>query len=52
MGDRKEMHEVMKHVFSGELKPIVDKVFPLKEAAIAHQYVQDRKVFGKVILKP
>lgn len=52
MGDRKEMREVMKHVFSGELKPIVDKVFPLKDAAIAHQYVQDRKVFGKVILKP
>lgn len=52
MGDRIEMREVMKHVFSGELKPIVDKVFPLKDAAQAHQYVQDRKVFGKVVLKP
>ncbi len=51
MGDRQEMREVMKHVFSGKLKPIVDKVFPLQDAAQAHQYVQDRKVFGKVILK-
>lgn len=52
MGNRAEMREVMKHVFSGELKPIVDKVFPLKDAAMAHQYVQDRKVFGKVVIKP
>lgn len=52
MGDRSEMREVMKHVFSGKLKPIVDKVFPLKDAAAAHQYVQDRKVFGKVVIKP
>ena len=52
MGNREEMREVMKHVFSGKLKPIVDQVFALKDAAKAHQYVQDRKVFGKVVLKP
>jgi NADPH:quinone reductase-like Zn-dependent oxidoreductase len=52
MGNRTEMREVMKHVFSGDLNPIVDKVFALKDAALAHQYVQDRKVFGKVVLKP
>jgi NADPH:quinone reductase-like Zn-dependent oxidoreductase len=52
MGNHEEMKTVMSHVFDGRLKPIVDKVFPLKDAALAHQYVQDRKVFGKVILKP
>jgi NADPH:quinone reductase-like Zn-dependent oxidoreductase len=52
MGNRNEMREVMSHVFSGKLKPIVDKVFKLEDAATAHQYVQDRKVFGKVVIKP
>lgn len=52
MGNHQEMKEVMKHVFDGQLKPIVDKVFPLKDAALAHQYVEDRKVFGKVVLRP
>jgi len=52
MGNRQEMRDVMKYVFDGSLKPIVDKIFSLKDAALAHQYVQDRKVFGKVVLKP
>ena len=52
MGNRQEMRDVMKHIFDGTLKPIVDRVFPLKDASLAHQYVQDRKVFGKVVLKP
>lgn len=33
-------------------RPQVDKVFPFEEAATAHQYIQDRKNVGKVLLKP
>jgi NADPH:quinone reductase-like Zn-dependent oxidoreductase len=28
----------------------VDKVFPLDQAAAAHRYLEDRRVFGKVVL--
>lgn len=33
-------------------RPTVDKVFPFKEAAAAHQYIEERKNIGKVLLKP
>ena len=35
----------------GVAKPIVDRVFPFAEAAAAHHYIQDRKNFGKVLLR-
>ena len=35
---------------SGKLKVQVDKVFPLWEAARAHEALESRQVFGKVVL--
>lgn len=35
---------------AGKLTAHVDKVFPLEQAGEAHQYVQDRKNIGKVLL--
>ena len=52
MGTMGELHEVLKHVFSGKLKPVVDKVFPLQEARAAHQYLQNSRMFGKLVLAP
>ncbi len=36
---------------SGRIKPIVDKVFPLAQAADAHRYMEDNKNFGKIVLE-
>ena len=33
------------------LKPVVDRVFPLEEAARAHTYLEENQNFGKVVLK-
>lgn len=33
-------------------RPHVDKIYPFEEAAQAHQYIQDRKNLGKVLLRP
>ncbi len=52
MGNMGEFHEVMKHVFAGKLKPVVDKSFPLREAAAAHKRLEKSEQFGKVILNP
>jgi len=35
---------------SGELKPTVDRTYPLEEAAEAYAYVEQNKNFGKVVL--
>jgi NADPH:quinone reductase-like Zn-dependent oxidoreductase len=37
---------------SGHIMPVIDSVFPLEEAASAHQYLHDRLNFGKVLLHP
>ena len=34
------------------IKPHVDRIFPLTEAAAAHHYLQDRRNKGKVLLDP
>lgn len=35
----------------GVFKPVIDKVFPLDEAAAAHKYVEENENIGKVILE-
>jgi NADPH:quinone reductase-like Zn-dependent oxidoreductase len=35
----------------GKLKTVIDRVFPLSEAAEAHRYLESAKQFGKVILR-
>ncbi len=51
MGGHKELLEVIKRVEEGKLKPVLDKVFPLAQAAAAQQRMMDRKNFGKIVLK-
>lgn len=50
MGTKSELHTVMKLVAAGRFKPIVDRIFPLAEAAAAHAYLESGSQFGKVVL--
>jgi NADPH:quinone reductase-like Zn-dependent oxidoreductase len=50
MGTKSELHSVMRLVTNGRLKPVVDRVFPLPEAAAAHAYLELGLQFGKVVL--
>jgi NADPH:quinone reductase-like Zn-dependent oxidoreductase len=52
MGTMGDLHEVLSHVFAKRLKPIVDRAFPLSEAAEAHRYLESSQMFGKVVLNP
>ncbi len=52
MGTMGGLHEVLRHVFAGRLKPIVDHLFPLREARAAHEYLANSQMFGKVVLVP
>src|SRR6266571_4056897 len=51
MGTKSELHTVMKLVAAGRLKPVIDRVFPLAEAAAAHAYLESSSQFGKVVLR-
>jgi len=52
MGRRAELVEVMQHVASGALEPVVDRVLPLADARSAHEALEAGQVFGKVVLVP
>ncbi|HWB66596.1 MAG TPA: zinc-binding alcohol dehydrogenase family protein [Mycobacteriales bacterium] len=39
-------------VATGDLKVVIDRTFPLAEAADAHRYIESRQAFGRVLLVP
>ena len=52
MGTMGEMHEVLGHVFTGRLKPVVDRSFPLSEIRAAHEHLEKSQMFGKIVVNP
>ncbi len=51
MGSKAELLEAMKFVESGKIRAVVDQVLPLAEARRAHELMEDRAQFGKLVLK-
>jgi NADPH:quinone reductase-like Zn-dependent oxidoreductase len=51
MANQKEFSDVMAHFFQGELKPVIDSVFPLEQAREAYQRLEAGEHFGKIIIK-
>jgi NADPH:quinone reductase-like Zn-dependent oxidoreductase len=52
MGTMGELHKVLKFVFNGALKPVIDRTYPLAEIAAAHQRLENKEQFGKVVVVP
>jgi NADPH:quinone reductase-like Zn-dependent oxidoreductase len=52
MGSRGSLHEILRHVADGKLRPVLDRTYPLTEAADAHRRLARREQFGKVVLIP
>jgi NADPH2:quinone reductase len=42
----------LEDVATGELKVVIDRTFPLSDAAGAHAYLESRLAFGRVVLIP
>jgi NADPH:quinone reductase-like Zn-dependent oxidoreductase len=51
MGSKGDLFAVLAHVSAGKLRPVVDRVLPLWEAAEAHRVIEAREAFGKVVLE-
>jgi NADPH:quinone reductase-like Zn-dependent oxidoreductase len=51
MGSLAELHEIMKHVAAGRLRPVVDRVLPLEQVAEGHRILEAREAFGKIVFE-
>jgi NADPH:quinone reductase-like Zn-dependent oxidoreductase len=52
MGTMGELHEVLRFVFRKQLKPVIDRVYPLAEIRAAHERLENKEQFGKIVLLP
>ena len=46
-----QLDRIMEGIIIGKLDPVIDSIFPVEDAAKAHQHIHDAKNIGKVLLK-
>jgi NADPH:quinone reductase-like Zn-dependent oxidoreductase len=51
LGDRTEFKEVLNFMAASRTRPIIDSVFPLRDAAVAQKRMEEGKQFGKIVLR-
>ena len=51
LGSREEFRQVLSFMQTTQTRPIIDRVFPLRDAAAAQQRLEDGKQFGKIVLR-
>jgi NADPH2:quinone reductase len=39
-------------IAAGQLRVVIDRTYPLADAAAAHAYIESRQSFGRVVLIP
>jgi len=52
MGGKGELLQVLKFIGQRKVRAVIDSVFPLSEAAAAQKKMEDRDLFGKIVLHP
>jgi NADPH2:quinone reductase len=55
MGVESTRQMIQRHiddVAAGKLRMVIDRTFPLSDAAAAHAYIESRQAFGRVLLIP
>ena len=49
---REDLHELLAMIEDGRLVPVIDRELPLAEVNEAFRLLEEREVFGKVVVKP
>jgi len=52
MGTMGELHQVLRFVFRKQVRPVIDRVYPLSETEAAHRRLENKEQFGKVLVIP
>ena len=39
------------HIVSGKILPVIDSIYPIDQAMLAHQHMHDNRNIGKIVLK-
>lgn len=52
IGSRQDFMDVLEFMWRNSIRPIIDRVAPLKQGIEMVQYLEEGKQFGKIILKP
>ena len=50
--DRRDQQLCMELLGAGKIASVIDRVFPLSEAAAANVYLESRQQIGKIVLRP
>jgi NADPH:quinone reductase-like Zn-dependent oxidoreductase len=51
MGTKGELLRASRFFVSGQLNPVIDRTFPLRDAAAAQQRMEASEQFGKIVLQ-
>ncbi|VCU53556.1 Alcohol dehydrogenase [Thermus thermophilus] len=51
MASKSRLFPILRFVEEGKLKPVVGQILPLEGAAEGHRLLEERRVFGKVVLQ-
>ena len=49
---RRDLDRALEEVRAGRIRAVVDRIMPLREAAVAHRLLEDNSNIGKIILDP
>jgi NADPH:quinone reductase-like Zn-dependent oxidoreductase len=51
LGSREEFRQLLSFLNGSQIRPVIDSVFPLNEAAAAQRRMEEGKQFGKIVLQ-
>ncbi len=51
LGSREDFHQLLNFLKTAQIRPVIDRKFPLREAAAAQQHMEEARQFGKIVLQ-
>jgi NADPH:quinone reductase-like Zn-dependent oxidoreductase len=51
LGSREDFNQLLRFLNASQIRPIIDRKFPLQDARDAHQRMEEARQFGKIVLQ-